>query len=544
MPFKSLLCSVALLVLGWVLPAPAASSGSAKPKPPEPTGNRYLFIVENSSAMERRDESTRQTVFEFINTGLRGRMLPGDTFGVWTFNSQPETRFPMQVWDSSTRLDSATRVNIFLKDLGYHKRGNFERVWRDLQAVVASVNELTVVLVTDGSDRITGTPFDREINNTYRELGNELSTKKQPFITAFVMREGSCVAFSVTHPGEALVLPAPSEKARVRPATLARTENNSSSEEPAKSTPSTNTLPRRVPAIIVTRESVARENDPIGPSHATTPTPPAPIPTASTATPQTTPAAVPPVALPASNPPTAPTAATTTVSTSQLTAVSAPITAVSQPVSLPSPPTPTAPPVKAASLQPPALPTPKKPAPVPVAASSVVAATASVAPTAVPANGALTPLQAPDPTALPIPKLSPIPTQSQPTPASSSLNATSSPTLTGVTATRSQVSAAPVSSAIVPGQGGAVSVQARGSATMEPAAATPASSAAVATAPLRANEGSGLGSNTKLVLASLMLVGAMGCFWVHQQRARKTRQSSFISRALPRAPAPASQAKR
>jgi hypothetical protein len=581
MSFKSLLWSVALLVLGCALPSSAASSGTSKPKPPEPTGNRYLFIVENSSAMQKRDESTRQTIFEFINTGLRGRMLPGDTFGVWAFNSQPETRFPMQVWDSATRLDLATRVNLFLKDLGYTKRSNFERVWRDLQAVVASVNELTVVLITDGKNKISGTPFDQEINTTYRQLGGELTTKNQPFITAFVLREGHFAAYSVTQPGESLILPPPSEKARVRPSSLARSRQDLDDEESSKPAV-TPAPPRRVPSIIVTRESVARENDPIGPNHSSSPSAPAP----------STPAAASPAPpsvtgpSPVSPAPTAGVSATTpaisksslpsTASAGPLTAISPPTTAVSQAVSLPStataasaaatvPPTaPTGSPVPQPAPSAPAQPVSNDAAPA-TAPASVPAPTASIESIA-PIAPALTPTPAapaaskpPAATALPIatqaarPASVDVQTPPLPTPPTAPA-AHPSPAVVAAAIANLPPSSRPqpTAAAGATSQASASSTKSTPTASMvvharQPTASALAASASaptVAAAPFKSTEGPGARSRTKLILASVMLVGAMGCFWVHQQRARRARQSSFISRALPRTSAAAPQPKR
>ena len=70
-------------------------------------------------------------------------------------------------------------------------------------------------------------------------------------------------------------------------------------------------------------------------------------------------------------------------------------------------------------------------------------------------------------------------------------------------------------------------VQAR--STSASSNAVPAAVALAPTAPTSA-----ISLNGKLILAALMLAGAAGCFWVHRQRVRQARQTSFISRALPR----------
>ena len=87
----------------------AATQASPKAKIAEPTGNRYLFVMDNSSAMQKRDEKLRQAVFDTIHSGVSGRMALGDTFGLWLYNAETDTRFPMQTWDPSRRLRSERR---------------------------------------------------------------------------------------------------------------------------------------------------------------------------------------------------------------------------------------------------------------------------------------------------------------------------------------------------------------------------------------------------------------------------------------------------
>lgn len=235
----------------------AATQASPKAKIAEPTGNRYLFVMDNSSAMQKRDEKLRQAVFDTIHSGVSGRMALGDTFGLWLYNAETDTRFPMQTWDPSRRLDFGSRVNTFLRERGYRKHSNLSALVRDINAVLRSVGDVTVILFNDGNDRIVGTPFDREINGFYKELGPELASEKEPFITVLVAEHGAFVAYAVARPGEQLTLPPvplnPSRKPggnRVPQAEVAET--------PPK--PSPNTRPaRQVPQIVITRESNAAD---------------------------------------------------------------------------------------------------------------------------------------------------------------------------------------------------------------------------------------------------------------------------------------------
>lgn len=557
----SLVLRAALLVLVvcWPCCIALSASNSSRQRSPELIGNRYLFIVENSSAMEKRDESLRQTMFEFINTGMRGRMQAGDTFGVWTFNSQPETRFPMQIWTPSSRLDLATRVNIFLKEQGYRKRSNIERVWRDLEAIIASVDDLTVVLVTDGNDRISGTPFDKEINGKYRQLNADPTTQKEAFVTAFMLKEGQFVAYSVNRPSENLGLPPAPERAKPRSTPMVR---HSDATLPATA-PTPPPPVRRVPSIIVTKDTVARENDPLVNAPQTPPASapsPSPVPAATTPPQKTAPesepaakSAPPDVSRSVTPPPTSPPVPSGIVTPNPrvrlavspgttpgaATSVTSPIVVVSPAVSLPPLPETSAIALSAATSSPPSN-----------AGASTSPSTPPTTTPALPVSAlqvpqlpkTLPPTPAANPTASTPPPAQPSIIPNQPTtgvPANRSEQTTAhGPTSTPSPAPMATSAPSPATPVVPPAPRltaqilpptGTMPVQAR---------SLPASSnavpAVVALAP--SSPAAAISLNGKLVLAALMLAGAAGCFWVHRQRVRQARQTSFISRALPRSP--------
>jgi hypothetical protein len=248
------LCTVLLLLPVDAWPAPEQAASSAKAAQ---SGNRYLIVVENSASMQKRDERLRQAVFDLVYSGILGRLEAGDTFGLWLYNSDVDPRFPMQIWDPAARLDLGTRVNTFVRDRGYQHRANPEELARSLGSVVESVGDLTVVIFSDGNDKMTGTPFDREINAFYRELGPELEKAREPFITALVYERRQLVAYAVARPGETLSLPPPTRTSSGRKPGQGRrpaAEMAEGPETPAKG--GAGLRPTRVPQpIVITRES-------------------------------------------------------------------------------------------------------------------------------------------------------------------------------------------------------------------------------------------------------------------------------------------------
>ena len=474
---RSILIFILLIGLPTLNPVAlfgAAPQASPKAKIAEPTGNRFLFVMDNSSAMQKRDQKLRQAVFDTIHSGVSGRMTLGDTFGLWLYNAETDTRFPMQTWDPSRRLDFGSRVNTFLRERGYRKHSNLSALVRDINAVLRSVGDVTVVLFNDGNDRIVGTPFDREINGFYKELGAELASEKEPFITVLVAEQGQFVAYAVARPGEQLALPPvplnPSRKPggnRVPQAEVAET--------PPK--PSPNTRPaRQVPRIVITRESNAA--DQLAAAQArTTSTEPAP-----TQNPTPTPAPVPAPA------PVAPVASTVTSTPPPppVPPLSASVSARVFPPGATSPPNRSVEATMPAAAAPPALVHAEHPD-----ATHLNVSTA-------PEIASVTPLAASNPPAMAVPFASQVPP-----------------------ATRS---APPLVSSLLPQ---ATPVNARSS----PPSPSPSSAVNGVALPNPSNR-----SNAKLYGAVAMLLGALTWGVASWMRSGSQDRGSYISRAMPRNP--------
>src|SRR5215204_2115263 len=136
---------------------------AAEPSKASPTGNRFLFILETSAAMNGLEHGGRQAIFDLIYSAVDGRMRNGDTYGIWTFSDQPYIGFyPMQIWDGQRNLEHASSAGRFLKIQKYEKGGNLTNLLQQVQAVLRVAKDLNVFIVTDGKTLISGTPFDTE----------------------------------------------------------------------------------------------------------------------------------------------------------------------------------------------------------------------------------------------------------------------------------------------------------------------------------------------------------------------------------------------
>jgi hypothetical protein len=241
---------------------PGAWSDAAAPVPSN-SGDRFLFVVETSSAMSRLGHSSRQAVFDLIWSGLDGHMRPGDTYGVWTYNAEPQPgKFPMQVWGTNT-VELASRAGIFLREQPLEKRTKFAPLMASLKTVIQVVKDVSIFVVTEGTVPVEDTPFDAEINATLKQRGGEARSARKPFVLTLIARGGALVHWSVTLPGESIKL---LERVTVPPVVVRLS---------APPRPLTNVARVSLEPIIMTRRPPSNE---ISISVAPAPTPPPPAP--------------------------------------------------------------------------------------------------------------------------------------------------------------------------------------------------------------------------------------------------------------------------
>lgn len=267
-PAIGLLLFCGLLALSALRAAPA----------PEP--NRFLFIIDTSAGMKRLELPLRETIFDLIYSGARGRMTNGDTFGVWLINDRNDTSYPMETWKQKFIVEIGAKAVSNLKDKGFKGAARLDLAMADLQRILQNVGDLTVVLLSNGETPIAGTPFDDAINARYRELAPVMKAARGSLNTTLVARDGTFVAWGVNSPDFLMDFPVVPAKAK-RPAPSAvvvRTEVQPPTTAPAAPAPVPTVARVAANPIIITKESVATERKAFLNSISTTNTnPPAPV---------------------------------------------------------------------------------------------------------------------------------------------------------------------------------------------------------------------------------------------------------------------------
>ena len=232
---------------------------------PNPNANRFLFIIDTSVAMKPMEKKLHETLFDIIYSGARGRMTNGDTYGIWLVNGTNDTSFPMETRKKQHALEGAAKAASHLKGHGLKGKLHLEVAMADVQNVIKNVGDLTVILVTDGSTPIMGTPFDEAINERWKTVAPGFKRAKATLNTALVAQDGAFVAWAVNSPEFLIEIPYVAPKPKPAKVEVAVTKTNTPS--PATNTPASAALssvaapkPRvSTTPIIITKETVAQE---------------------------------------------------------------------------------------------------------------------------------------------------------------------------------------------------------------------------------------------------------------------------------------------
>ncbi len=303
------------------------------------SSNRFLFIVDASAAMKPLEKNVREAVFDLIYSGMRGQMTNGDTYGIWLVNGQNNTSFPMETWKHKHILELAAGAASYVKTNGAKGKAHLEVAFADVQNVLKNVGDLTVILVTDGSSPMVGTPFDEAINARWRETAPALKRAKTTLNTVLVAQDGEFVAWAANSPE--FLIEIPFVKPKPRPAKVEVAATNAPDSTPDTAALASVAAPKpRVASspIIITRETVAQEKRSYYSSTAPTEATPA-VQVATNAVPNAVPASATDLAVVTSTEVTNTVAASTvpeTTSTNTAPAISSTSVATVEPVSIES----------------------------------------------------------------------------------------------------------------------------------------------------------------------------------------------------------------
>jgi hypothetical protein len=155
------------------------------------TGNRWLLVFNTSAAMRDRAQGIQAVTHDLLTSGMHGTMRPGDTLGIWTYSSELRAdEAPLLNWYPDVSQGIAEKAQEFLSRHPYEKTAAFGNVMANMLRVITNSDVITVVLVSDGSDPIKGTPFDAHIENYYKANFQPQRKARMPMVTVFRGQKG------------------------------------------------------------------------------------------------------------------------------------------------------------------------------------------------------------------------------------------------------------------------------------------------------------------------------------------------------------------
>lgn len=189
--FRALRHSSFVIFLGMVcllLPARASAQSS----------NRWLLIFNTSALMRDRTQAVEGITQDLLATGMHGTIRPGDTIGIWTFNTELHAdEAPLQTWYPNTAPAIAQNTLAFVHQHRYEKSAVFDDVLVNMLRVIKMSDVITVILISDGTDPIKGTPIDAQLSAFYKTNYQAQRKARLPIVTVFHGEKGSLTTNTV-----------------------------------------------------------------------------------------------------------------------------------------------------------------------------------------------------------------------------------------------------------------------------------------------------------------------------------------------------------
>lgn len=177
--------------------------------PAQPAGpQRWLFVFDLSATMKKRLPATEDVLKNLLATGAGGRLQPGDYIGIWTYDSKLHAgQFPLVTWNPDQVTAIRTNLMAFLRTRSFSRSSQLAALQPPLDSVIAGSERLTVIIFCDGNSDISATPYDRGINQNFRDGQPERKKSGQPFVVVLRTAAGKYTGCTVNFPPGTINLP-------------------------------------------------------------------------------------------------------------------------------------------------------------------------------------------------------------------------------------------------------------------------------------------------------------------------------------------------
>ncbi len=189
-------------------------------QPPVNHEHRYLLVVDTSKAMQSREQNTLQAVEDLLYSGMDGQIKDGDVLAVWTYNDEVFAgTFPIQRWSAAEKGTIISRVLTHLRNQKPGKVGDLSKALQAMSYVVRESDFLTMIVMTDGEQKIRGTLFDKNINDFCERQEKKQRKAKMPIVIAMRSINGQVTEYAVSLPPRLIRIPQVPVPPPVEPAT-------------------------------------------------------------------------------------------------------------------------------------------------------------------------------------------------------------------------------------------------------------------------------------------------------------------------------------
>jgi len=160
---------------------------------------RWLLVVDVSDKLGDRSKVIAGVIGELVVSGVNGQLKEGDQIGLWTFDKKLNAGIaPLQTWQTGQSNLIAGRTAKFVAEQKFGGKSKLSAVVPELTRVVKDSRRLTVLIFSDASQTISGTPYDQELNAAYAAKRAEGSETRMPLVTVLRSEMGKFIGQSVS----------------------------------------------------------------------------------------------------------------------------------------------------------------------------------------------------------------------------------------------------------------------------------------------------------------------------------------------------------
>ncbi|MFO1501404.1 MAG: hypothetical protein U1G07_23950 [Verrucomicrobiota bacterium] len=149
--------------------------------------------------MARHKAAIAQAIGFRIENGLEGQMHAGDMFALWTFGESVSTnRYPPMVWMPSAGEGLAGYLRRSWENQPFNGDAQLAHALGEALQLTSISDSITLLIITDGTHPVAGTPFDQKINATLQRAIAGDGAANAIFVTTLLARDGRVIGWSVT----------------------------------------------------------------------------------------------------------------------------------------------------------------------------------------------------------------------------------------------------------------------------------------------------------------------------------------------------------